>query len=752
MSILLACPHSLFAQSTTKITGKIYDGIDGFPVSQAHILINNSAYETLTDQSGVFFFENLPQGNYTLTVTAPAYHDTTITNIRVIADITREVIIHLNPIIYGIDGIKVVSHRKNLRSSSAVVIKRRDIEQLKPRTVADALESVEGVYIQKTGTATGRSEIRIRGAAPKQILVLIDGQKINPSGSGVADLNTIPVEMIEQIEVYKGGASAKFGPDALGGAVNIITHQRVITESQEADVSYTFGKWDTDIAQASLSNPIRANNLSTRLAYSYRSSDGDFPFSYSVQPRPTLYTGNRVNNHGNSYNYFGSGLFQPSAKTNLSFSGQIYKSTNGLPGRASAQNAAASTTDRRKLLTAQLKYHGLASSELSVVVGFSRFEQYFRDLTNERASQRFESQHTNDIYNVRSSASVIPWNGQLLQAGLELSKDILDHSDLYREGMSMGRTDRNSVGASITANQRFSLSSIALLDQLSIETALRYDHADTEKDSTSWRDPGKSHSSSLWSPRVGFSLASDNKVKVVLRGSYGKSFRLPSINALFWKADVQSIGNPNLRPERSEHSEIGLEASGTIMNINFLGGITYYHSYVNDIVVWGIGQGGMWRPVNRDAALTTGHEDHLSLALFDGAFEITYQNTIVTAQNKSPGHNEYNKRLTYTPHYLTTYSATVKVDLAHIKYTIRDVDIRYSTSSNTKWYQAYQIHDLTIGSEIEISQSWSISTDYRIYNLTDQDYVLITHYPMPGREWNVGLEITYGKGGENNLD
>ncbi|RKX29467.1 MAG: hypothetical protein DRP47_01640, partial [Candidatus Zixiibacteriota bacterium] len=398
-----------------------------------------------------------------------------------------------------------------------------------------------------------------------------------------------------------------------------------------------------------------------------------------------------------------------------------------------------------KLLTARFEYRGSASSELSVIVGFSRFEQYFWDLANERTSQRFESQHTNDIYNVRASAAVTLWKGQLLQAGMELRRDRLDHSDLYREEMSMGRTDRNSVGANITADQRFSLPSMAFFDQLSIETALRYDRADTEKDSTSCMDPGKSHTSSLWSPRVGFSLTSGDGVKVVLRGSYGKSFRLPSINALFWKADMQSRGNPNLRPERSEHSEIGLEASGTIMNIRFLGGITYYHSYVNDIVVWGIGQGGVWRPVNRDAALTTGHEDHLSLALFDGAFELTYQNAIVTAQNKSPGHNEYNKRLTYTPHYLTTYSATVKVDPAYIKYTIRDVDIRYSLPANTKWYPAYQIHDLTIGSEIELSHSWSLSADYRIYNLTDEDYVLITHYPMPGREWNVNMGITYGK-------
>jgi len=81
-----------------------------------------------------------------------------------------------------------------------------------------------------TGIGAGASRIALRNLEARRTLVLVDGKRFVPgaSASGVpiaVDLNTIPTSMIERIEILQDGASAIYGSDAIGGVVNIITHQ-----------------------------------------------------------------------------------------------------------------------------------------------------------------------------------------------------------------------------------------------------------------------------------------------------------------------------------------------------------------------------------------------------------------------------------------------------------------------------------------------------------------------------------------------
>src|SRR6185437_1628379 len=81
------------------------------------------------------------------------------------------------------------------------------------------------------GIAAGASEVDLRNLDPKRTLVLVDGMRwVNESSasgvSGSADLNTIPLSIIDHIEVLEDGASAIYGSDAIAGVVNIITKKR----------------------------------------------------------------------------------------------------------------------------------------------------------------------------------------------------------------------------------------------------------------------------------------------------------------------------------------------------------------------------------------------------------------------------------------------------------------------------------------------------------------------------------------------
>ena len=72
----------------------------------------------------------------------------------------------------------------------------------------------------------GNSEVGLRGLGPTRTLVLIDGQRLIPIFSGAAsvpDLNSVPLAMVDRIEVLRDGASSIYGADAVGGVINIIT-------------------------------------------------------------------------------------------------------------------------------------------------------------------------------------------------------------------------------------------------------------------------------------------------------------------------------------------------------------------------------------------------------------------------------------------------------------------------------------------------------------------------------------------------
>ncbi len=105
------------------------------------------------------------------------------------------------------------------------VITKEQIEASNAQTVPDILEQVEGVFIYNTSTSK-TSNVDIRGfgdTAGRNVLVLVDGRRINTADSGTADLVQVPIGAIDRIEIIRGAASVLYGDNAVGGVINIIT-------------------------------------------------------------------------------------------------------------------------------------------------------------------------------------------------------------------------------------------------------------------------------------------------------------------------------------------------------------------------------------------------------------------------------------------------------------------------------------------------------------------------------------------------
>lgn len=148
--------------------------------------------------------------------------------------------------------------RTNFEAASPIdVVTSEDLESSGVISVDEYLKRLptfsgwqQGANINNGGD--GGKFVDIRGLGFKRTLVLINGRRTvgsfigDSSDLGAVDLNTIPMPMIERVEVLKDGASAIYGSDALGGVINIITKDRFEGIEVSADASWGTEEWDAD--------------------------------------------------------------------------------------------------------------------------------------------------------------------------------------------------------------------------------------------------------------------------------------------------------------------------------------------------------------------------------------------------------------------------------------------------------------------------------------------------------------------------
>ena len=127
-----------------------------------------------------------------------------------------------------LDEVVVSSPRIELsmdqQSRSVTTITAEEIEESGAATLIDVLSDVAGIELRSRGAQDVQSDIYIRGGGFDQVLLLIDGIKVDNPQTGHHTLNAIiPIEMIARVEILKGAAGRVYGQNAYSGAINIVT-------------------------------------------------------------------------------------------------------------------------------------------------------------------------------------------------------------------------------------------------------------------------------------------------------------------------------------------------------------------------------------------------------------------------------------------------------------------------------------------------------------------------------------------------
>lgn len=219
---------SIAPNTDANVFGHVKDAQTGEHVPFVVIKVKGTTIVTTTDNTGHFFLKNLPEGTFGIEARYLGYSSQTI-NVTIKKNKSQEVNFTLNPSDTDIDEVVVSANRNETKRSMAPnlvnVIGSKVFDITQSTCLAKGLNFQPGVRTEDDCQNCGFTQVRINGLDGHYSQILVNSRPNFSSLNGVYGLEHIPANMIDRVEVVRGGGSALFGASAIGGTINIITKE-----------------------------------------------------------------------------------------------------------------------------------------------------------------------------------------------------------------------------------------------------------------------------------------------------------------------------------------------------------------------------------------------------------------------------------------------------------------------------------------------------------------------------------------------
>lgn len=210
------------------ITGRITDAKSEEPLAGVNVLLVDTFRGAATRNDGSYEIRNLPPGKYTLRTTMVGY-EVVEKEVTTWADGTAEVDFAMVPSALEVPEVVVTATAlPRLFDDVPVqtkIISRSLIQAQKAANLAEALDLQTGVRVENNCQNCNFTQVRLLGLEGHYSQILIDSDPVVSSLAGVYGLEQFPDEMIERVEIVKGGGSALYGGTAVAGVINLITRR-----------------------------------------------------------------------------------------------------------------------------------------------------------------------------------------------------------------------------------------------------------------------------------------------------------------------------------------------------------------------------------------------------------------------------------------------------------------------------------------------------------------------------------------------
>lgn len=221
------------------IYGHIIDSATGEHIPHIVVMLKGTTIGVSSDNSGHYVMRNLPEGKFTMEVSAIGYKTQT-KEVEIRKGMSIEVNFTLEEDHVLLDGVIVSATRsettRKMSPTLVNVVSMDTYAQGNCTTVAQGLAFQPGVRIENNCQNCGFQQVRINGLDGQYTQILIDSRPIFSALAGVYGIEQLPANMIDRVEIMRGGGSALFGSSAIAGTINIITKEPV---RNSAAISHT---------------------------------------------------------------------------------------------------------------------------------------------------------------------------------------------------------------------------------------------------------------------------------------------------------------------------------------------------------------------------------------------------------------------------------------------------------------------------------------------------------------------------------
>ena len=223
-------------RSDANIVGHVVDQ-DGNHIPFANVSIVNTTIGTATDETGHYRLINLPVGHHRVKAQFLGYKPQVV-EVDLKANDTKEIKFQLQEDVLGVEEVVVTANRNesNRQESSTIVntLTPKLFATAQVTTLSEGLNFCPGLRMETNCQNCGFSQVRMNGMEGPYSQILINSRPIFSGLAGVYGLELIPSNMIERIEVIRGGGSALYGSNAIAGTINLILKDPI-------NNSYEFG-------------------------------------------------------------------------------------------------------------------------------------------------------------------------------------------------------------------------------------------------------------------------------------------------------------------------------------------------------------------------------------------------------------------------------------------------------------------------------------------------------------------------------
>ncbi|TAL70244.1 MAG: TonB-dependent receptor [Bacteroidetes bacterium] len=595
--------------------------------------------------------------------------------------------------------------------SAYSTITKSELTKIGAVQISDVLQFIPGVFIKNYGGMGGFKNLSIRGTTAKQTILMIDGVRINSTQNGMCDLSIIPVDMVNEIEIIRGGNSVLFGANAIGGIVNLITRSSDSISFFKGNLKY--GSYDD--FHSAFNSRIISSAIDIDGSLEYLSSKGNYKFKViDFGERKILHRENA------DFENLSVSLSFNSKPSDLNYSikgiGRI--SDRGTPGAVTqnnVENAFARLKEKELII--------LGSSSLIInddqIINLTSLFRVNDYLYNDPLLKWYSPTGLDEIFINRDFqlSTKYSYKIQKFLADINIEGGYSDiRGNMLQPGVGNYKK-RNSFGISGLLENSFGIYNESYI---TCQLGLRADV---------FSDAGNAIS-----PLVGL-IFNAGSLPLKFRFNYAYNFRPPNFNEMYYL----NYGTSNLIPERSHSFNLGLSSwiiSNTTIEIE-----TFLISTKNQII--SVPNSPIqWSARNYGEVQTKGLEIRLQSSLFDKTFNFQLVYTLQEAIDKSPDSITFGMLIPYVPQELIAGS----FDYNYAGF-ILGLNFQYSSyyytipgNSLNNLMPSYTILNVFISKNFELLGT-NLELRIDCNNIFNAQYCVVWKYPMPGRLLKGGISI-----------